>query len=228
VEKHPHIEGRAFAGWALLGAADGLIEAMAATLALNMAGVEYRAIIIAGLALAIGGALSLFQSSYLSARLELDLMRLDVQRERMEIDTEPEEERRELEELLREEGYSPKEVDVIVKRVTSDRELWLRTQLLHELHLHMDELRRSPLREGALAGASFFIASALLVTPYALAAPRRQALLGTALAPLLALFIMGATGLLSRHAYSFRRGILTALTGGIVAGVVFLLNLALG
>lgn len=224
MERHPHIGGRGPATRALLGATDGLIEALAASVALNLAGVEYRAILIAGLALALGGALSLFQGSYVSSRLELDLLREDVQREAMEIETEPEEERRELEELLSKEGYSQKEIGVMMKRITSDRELWLRTQLLHELHLHIDELRRSPGKEGAIAGASFFASAALLLLPYLLLAPRAVALIATTVGAILALFVMGATGLVSTKIYSLKRGLQIALTGAAVAGIVFLLG----
>lgn len=76
---------------------------MAMTAALNGAGVAFRTILIAGFAFALAGGISMFFSSYLSSRSEMDLLRIDVRRERMEIETEPEEEKAELEELLKKE-----------------------------------------------------------------------------------------------------------------------------
>lgn len=73
------------------------------TAALNGAGVAFRTILIAGFAFALAGGISMFFSSYLSSRSEMDLLRIDVRRERMEIETEPEEEKAELEELLKKE-----------------------------------------------------------------------------------------------------------------------------
>ncbi|MGD1055633.1 MAG: VIT1/CCC1 transporter family protein, partial [Nitrososphaerales archaeon] len=156
-EKHPHIPARRVLDRVVLGGSDGAIEALAMTAALNGAAVSFRTILIAGFAFAVAGGLSMFFSSYLSSRSEMDLLRIDVRRERMEIETEPEEEKTELEELLKKEGFNQKEVDVIMGRLVKDKELWLKTQLIHELRLHMEDLATNQLVRPGSAGIAFFI-----------------------------------------------------------------------
>ena len=113
-EKHPHIPGRNLLDRIILGGSDGAIEGLATTSALNGAGVGYSTLVLAGVAFAIAGALSMFFSSYLSRRSELKSLRIDMAREKMEIETEPEEEKSEMRELLKKDGYSDGEVEVII------------------------------------------------------------------------------------------------------------------
>jgi len=121
-EKHRHIPVRGIVDRVVLGGSDGTIESLATTAALNGAGVVFRTLLVAGLALSLGGAASMLFSNYLSKRSEQESLRIDVERERMEIETEPEEEKRELADLLAKEGYGPGEVAAIIERVTKDKE----------------------------------------------------------------------------------------------------------
>ena len=117
VEKHPHIPARNVLDRIVLGGSDGAIEGLALTSALNGAGLGYGAIALAGVAFALAGALSMFFSSYLSRRSELRSLKVDMTRERMEIETEPEEEKAEMRELLKKDGYGEKDVEVIMQRL---------------------------------------------------------------------------------------------------------------
>ena len=92
VEKHPHIPARNVMDRIVLGGSDGAIEGLALTSALNGAGLGNGAIAQAGVAFALAGALSMFFSSYLSRRSELRSLKVDMTRERMEIEREPEDE----------------------------------------------------------------------------------------------------------------------------------------
>lgn len=82
-------------------------------------------ILLAGFAFSVAGAMSMFFSTYLSGKAEIDSLRMDMEREKMEIETEPEEERSELEQLLKKDGYDQREVEVIMERLVTDKELWL-------------------------------------------------------------------------------------------------------
>src|SRR3989442_12399790 len=111
------------------------MEEVAATAGLNGVGADFRTILFAGLAFAFAGAISIFFSSYLSQRSELDALKIDIERERMEIETEPEEERKELEELLKREGYKQMKVEVIMARLVSKKASWVWAQRTPEQHL---------------------------------------------------------------------------------------------
>jgi len=220
VEKHPHLPGRHIIDRVVLGGSDGVIEGVATTSALNGAGVDFRTILIAGFAFAVAGALSMFFSSYLSRRSELGALRIDIERERMEIETEPEEERKELEDLLKKEGCQQKERDVIMSRLVKDKEMWLRAQLRHELHLHLDELNSDPLRRSAPAGVAFLLLALLALVPYLFNPSRREALIVSASLSLAALFALSSRAYTPRH-FSLRAGLESAATGGLAAILLY-------
>lgn len=226
-EKHPHIPARNIIDWVVLGGSDGAIEGVATTAALNGAGVDFHTILLAGFAFAVAGGLSMFFSSYLSRRAELESLRTDVERERMEIETEPDEEKRELEELLAKEGYEPGEVEVIMNRLTKNKEMWLRAQLTHELHMHTEELSSAPVKRAAPAGLSFFVLGLLALLPYATAFARFDALALSAALSLGALFVLGSKPFILKH-FNLKEGIRSAAVGAVALCILYAVGLLAG
>jgi vacuolar iron transporter family protein len=220
-EKHPHLRGRRIVDRIVLGGSDGVMEEVAATAGLNGVGADFRTILFAGLAFAFAGAISIFFSSYLSQRSELDTLRIDMDRERMEIETEPEEERKELEELLKKEGYKQQEVDVIMARLVRNKEMWLRAQLTHELHLDVEELAAHPLARSASAGGAFLLFALVPLFPYLLSLGNLTTLLFSATLSILALFVLGATKLIGVSHLSWEEGLRSAGIGGLAAAVLY-------
>ena len=227
VEKHPHLPARNALDRIVLGGSDGVIEGIAATAALNGAGVAFGTILVAGIAFAVAGGLSMFFSNYLSRRSELDSLRVDMEREKMEIETEPDEERRELEELLEKEGYSSEEVAVIMNRLTKNKELWLKEQLRHELHLHTDELTSNPVTRSIPAGVAFFLLALPSLAPYLYDISRVDALLASVALSVMALFLLGSKFYTLRH-ISLRGGAESAAVGVVAACLLYLVGLAAG
>jgi len=225
-EKHPHIPARNVLDRIVLGGSDGAIECVAMTAALNGAGVAFHTILIAGLAFAVAGGLSMFFSTFLSSRSEMDLLRIDIQRERMEIETEPEEEKAELEELLKKEGYGQKEVDVIMERLVKDKELWLRTQLNHELRVHMEDLATDPLARPGAAGIAFFILALVALSPYEFASGAIAALLLSIVLSLAALFALASRVFTPSH-FNLGAGLESAAVGGFAAAILYAIGLAI-
>jgi len=226
-EKHPHLRARRIVDRIVLGGSDGVMEEVAATAGLNGVGADFRTILFAGLAFAIAGAISIFFSSYLSQRAELDSLKIDIDRERMEIETEPEEEKKELEELLKKEGYKQQEVDVIMARLVRNKEMWLRAQLTHELHLHVEELTSHPLARSASAGGAFLLFALVPLFPYLFSLDHLTTLLLSATLSILALFVLGATKLVGLSHLSWRGGLRSAAIGGLAAAVLYVVGRAL-
>lgn len=220
VEKHPHIPARHVMDSIVLGGSDGAIEAVAMTAALNGAGVGLGTIVLAGFAFAIAGAVSMFFSNYLSRRSEQESMRIDIAREKMEIETEPEEERAELEELLRNEGYTQAEVGVIMGRLVKNKEMWLREQLRRELRLHVEDLGAGQYMRPASAGVAFLLLALLALLPYAIGAAHLEALVGSVGASLAALFALGSRIFIPQN-FNLRAGAESALVGGVAAGLMY-------
>jgi len=168
----------------------------------------------------------MFFSSYLSSRSEMDLLQIDIRRERMEIETEPEEEKAELEELLRKEGYDQREVDVIMQRLVKNKELWLRTQLNHELRVHIEDLATDPWVRPGAAGLSFFMLALIALSPYGFASGYLPALLLSMVFSLIALFALSSRVFSLSH-FNPKAGLESAAIGGFAAMLLYAVGLAI-
>jgi VIT1/CCC1 family predicted Fe2+/Mn2+ transporter len=223
-EKHPHIPARAILDRIILGGSDGAIEGLATTAALNGAGLAFGTITLAGLAFAVAGALSMFFSSYLSRKSEIDSLKIDIAREKGEIETEPEEEKNEMKTLLTQDGYNTKEVEVIMGRLQKNKDLWLKEMLRRELKVIPEDVRRSPFASPFSAGMAFFLLALLAVVPYAFSLARGSALLASVGLSLLALFALGSRALVPRN---FRpvAGLESALIGALAGGLLYFVGI---
>jgi vacuolar iron transporter family protein len=222
-EKHPHIPARKLLDRIVLGGSDGAIEGLALTSALNGAGLGYGTIALAGVAFALAGALSMFFSTYLSRRSELKSLKIDMTRERMEIETEPEEEESEMRELLKKDGYKQEEVDVIMRRLAKDKGLWLKEMLRRELQVNIEDASTNTLVQPLMAGVAFFLLALLAISPYGLAIPRVDALLSSVLLSLAALFSLGSRAFIPRS-FDPRSGIESALVGALAGFLLYLVG----
>jgi vacuolar iron transporter family protein len=223
-EKHPHIPARHILDRIVLGGSDGAIEGLATTAALNGAGVGFGTIAIAGVAFALAGAMSMFFSSYLSTKSELESLKTDISRESMEIESEPEEELAEMRDLLRKDGYGDEEVAVIVRRLQTNKELWLREMLRRELRVNIEDIESDPWKRPFSAGVAFLLLALLAVSPYAFSIPRTSALLASVGLSLVALFSLGSRLFVPRI-FRPMRGIESAIIGAIAAGLLYLLGM---
>ena len=223
-EKHPHIPARNILDRIVLGGSDGAIEGLAMTSALNGAGLNFGTIAVAGLAFALAGALSMFFSNYLSRRSELQSLKIDMMRERMEIETEPDEEESEMRELLLKDGYEPKEVDMIMQRMTKDKDLWLKEMLRRELRVNIEDVGTDTFVWPLFAGIAFLLLALLAVSPYALQIPRPDALFASVVLSLAALFALGSRAFVPRN-FDPLAGVESALVGALAGALLYLVGL---
>lgn len=193
------------------------------TSALNGAGLGYGTIALAGVAFSLSGALSMFFSSYLSRRSELKSLKIDMTRERMEIETEPEEEKAEMRQLLKKDGYDDKEVEVIMERLIKDKDLWLREMLRRELQLNAEDATADRLTKPLSAGVAFLLLALLAVSPYVLAIPRFDALVGSVSLSLAALFVLGSRAFVPRS-FDPGAGLESALVGALAGLLLYLVG----
>jgi len=224
-EKHPHIPARNALDRIILGGSDGAIEGLATTSALNGAGVVSGTIALAGFAFALAGAIAMFFSSFLSRRSELRSLQIDIDREKMEIETEPEEERGEMRELLRKDGYDPQEVELILQRLVKNKNLFLKEMLRRELGVNVEDVGSDPYVWPLFAGITFLLLALLAVSPYAFSLSRTDALLSSVALSLAALFALGSRAFLPGN-FNFKAGIESAMVGAGAASLLYLVGIA--
>lgn len=149
----------------VFGMQDGLLTT--ATLGAAVAGAtdSSRTVIIAGLAGALGGMMSMSTGAFLGSRAEREVQESELAREAREIEFKPEEELAELIEIYRREGFGYDEAVEMAERIAQDRDLMLRTLAEKELGLSPD-LEVSPAKDAAAMGASYIVGAMLPLIPY--------------------------------------------------------------
>ena len=114
--RNPEIHKSQRSGWlraAVLGANDGLISTSSLAVGVAAANTGRESVVVAALAGMIAGALSMAAGEYVSVSSQADTEEADLERERRELEEEPEAERAELADIYRKRGLT----DSLAQRV---------------------------------------------------------------------------------------------------------------
>ncbi len=213
----------------VFGINDGLVSNL--SLVMGIAGAEsgHDIIVLAGLAGLLAGAFSMATGEYVSMRVQRELFEREIDLEREELETNPEEERQELALIYRAKGLPPAEAEQVATRLIADKETALDTLAREELGLDPGELG-SPWGAAISSFLMFALGASLPVLPYLLLAGQ-GAFLGSLVLSGLALAIAGgSTAFLTGRSLLFGAGrmlLLGAASATVTFGVGRLLGVAL-
>ena len=146
-------------GWlraAVLGANDGLISTSSLVVGVAAAEPTRAAIILAAVAGAVAGSLSMAAGEYVSVSSQSDTEQADMARERKELAESPQEERKELSQIYVGRGLTPELADEVAAQLMSRDALGAHAR--DELGIH--ELTRARPIQAAVASAISFAAGA--------------------------------------------------------------------
>lgn len=174
----------------VLGANDGIVSVAAVVVGVAGATSDNGAIMIAGAAAVIGGAISMALGEYVSVSSSADSQHALIAKERAELAEMPEAELEELADIYQAKGLSAETARQVATELTEHDAL--RAHLEAELHLDPDEIL-SPWH-AAFASAIAFLIGAILPFATAVFLPEALKVPITFVAVLLALAITGATG----------------------------------
>jgi len=113
-----------------LGAAFGVVSGVAGATAANA-----NFILLSGLAAAVASALSMGSGAYLATKSEREVYEAELEREKREIEENPEEEREEMELFYQLKGFSPDEAKKMTAKLAEQPEQFLKTLAHEELGL---------------------------------------------------------------------------------------------
>ena len=184
-----HYSGRA--GWlraAVLGANDGILSTASLVVGVAAAAADREEILIAGIAGLVAGAMSMAAGEYVSVSSQADAEKADIERERRELEADPEAEIRELTQIFVQRGLKPPLAKEVALELTAHDAL--KAHARDELGL--SESHRARPAQAAAASAFTFALGALLPLLAALASPPGTALLVVAASSLVALAVLGA------------------------------------
>ena len=149
----------------VFGAQDGLLSTVALVTGVAVAVESQTTVLVAGLAAALPGMLSMATGAFLGSRAEQDVQRAEIAREAQELEDNPAEELAELVVLYQREGKTYAEARHLADQIAEDKDLWLRTLVEKELGISPDETS-NPTKDALTMGIAFILAAIIPILPH--------------------------------------------------------------
>jgi len=156
-------------GWlraAVLGANDGIVSTASLVMGVAAAHATQSAILVAGTAGLVAGAMSMAAGEYVSVHSQADSERADLEREVKELDADAEGEHRELAAIYIERGLAPQLAHQVAEQLMAHNAL--DAHMRDELGI-TEALKARPLQAAAASAASFAVGAILPLAVVALA-----------------------------------------------------------
>ncbi len=149
----------------VFGFGDGINTSLGIAAGVGGADVSSNLIILAALVGMFTGAKAMAVQNYLAVKTHRELLKSEIAREEWEIENKPDVERKEIEDIYIAKGFSGKELDTIVNKITSDKKVWLDTMLTEELKLNVEVLG-NPLKSAFRMFGAFLLGGILPIIPF--------------------------------------------------------------
>ena len=149
----------------VFGSLDGLLVPLGVISGVAAGTGDSKAVIVAGLAEAFAGALSMGSGEFISARSEAQVQLLEIAKELEEMKAAPQFELAEMTHLLMAEGVNAKDAELVATTLARYPDAYAKTMVEKELGiLHLPEAVRIP--EAATIAASYLVAAAIPLMSY--------------------------------------------------------------
>lgn len=190
---HPERHAVERIGWlraAVLGANDGIVSTASLIVGVAASSAGKDAILVAGMAGLVAGAMSMAAGEYVSVSSQADTEAADIARETRELEEDPEFEHAELAAIYRERGLSAELASEVASQLMAHDALGAHARD----ELGLAAITRARPVQAALTSAATFAVGAALPLATAALLPMGQLIFGVSLAALLFLMLLGAVG----------------------------------
>lgn len=161
----PHIKESASIRDLVFGFGDGINTSLGIVAGVGGAVIAADVVILAALVGMFTGAKAMAVQNYLAVKSQREILESEIKREEFEIKNMPERERQEIEKVYREKGFTGDELKMIVDKITSNKDVWLKTMLTEELGLNL-EILGSPIKGALVMFGAFLLGGILPILPY--------------------------------------------------------------
>ena len=161
----PHITESASIRDIVFGFGDGINTSLGIVAGVGGAVIAADVVILAALIGMFTGAKAMAVQNYLAVKSHREILESEIKREEFEIENMPDRERQEIEQVYRAKGFEGKELEMVVDKITSNKDVWLKTMLTEELGLNLDVIG-SPLKGALVMFGSFLLGGILPILPY--------------------------------------------------------------
>jgi len=149
----------------ILGFQDGVVNTLGLVLGVASAVNSTKLVIISGLVTTFAESISMAAVAYTSTKAAHEFYVSQLEREKKEIKEMPHMEVEEIRQIYHKKGFRGKQLESIVKKITSNKRLWLETMMVEELRLSPEDYEK-PLRSTLVVGISAVIGSLVPVLPF--------------------------------------------------------------
>ena len=211
-----HFGGRG--GWlraAILGADDGIVSVSSLMIGVAASAASNGAVLLAGVAGTVAGALSMAAGEYVSVSSQRDAENADIAREKGELAANPVGELRELAQIYEKRGLEPE----LARRVAEELSAHNRLDAHLRDELGLFEAHRARPMQAALISAASFASLALVPIGALQLAPAQARILSVAMAALASLGLLGALGGEIAGAPRWRAALRVLIGGGLAMAV---------
>lgn len=174
----------------VLGANDGIVSIAALVVGVAAATNNLGAIVIAGTAGVIAGAISMAAGEYVSVSSQRDSERATIEQEKIDLQNQPDAELLELQEAYEAKGLSKPTALLVAKELTAHDPIAAHL----DVEYHLDEQTLTNPWHAAISSAVAFLLGAALPMVAVLIVPADSRILATVIASLVALAITGGVG----------------------------------
>lgn len=218
--RETHSSALSLARDVVLGMSDGLTVPFALAAGISSALAASHIVVLAGVAELAAGGISMGLGGYLAARTHFEFYAREERREREEVRTVPELERREIKEIFEEYGLHGEALDRAVEAVTSDHDRWIDFMMRFELGLEKPIPGRD-LRSAIAIGGSYIVGGLVPLIPYMAIPQTRPAFAVSAVVTLIALILFGYVKGRFTGVDPIRAVVQTVVVGGIASAAAF-------
>jgi VIT1/CCC1 family predicted Fe2+/Mn2+ transporter/rubrerythrin len=209
----------------IFGANDGLVSILALVAGVYGAITDSHPILIAGIAGAVAGAISMGAGSYLSAKSEKEVTEKESDRKGIKRKGTPEEEKEKLVRLYQARGFRRQDAEAVADRVALQVEASKSYTIGEEIGLSSEE-SWPPTKAALFTGLSFAVVSLIPILPFAFLAVN-PAVITAAIASIACLFIVGASKAIFSRKSWVRSGLEMMAIGALASVVTYAIGLVI-
>lgn len=225
IERHQGISRSSIRDF-ILGFQDGLVNTLGLVLGVASAVQETKIVLISGLAATFAESISMAAVAYTSSKAAHEFYSGQLEKEKQEIKEIPQMEVQEIREIYYKKGFRGKQLEAIVKKITSNKKLWLDTMMAEELRLFPEDYE-SPIKSGFIVGVSAIIGALIPVVPFFFLSVKLGMVYSVILS-MITLFVVGAFKSKLTIGSWKKSGIEMAAIGTLAAIAGYLIGLLLG
>lgn len=165
VHIEPHIKESSYIRDLVFGFGDGVNTSLGIVAGVGGASISADVVILAALVGMFTGAKAMAVQNYLAVKSQREILESEIKREESEIESVPDKERQEIEEIYKAKGFQGDVLKTVVNTITSNKKVWLKTMLTEELGLNL-QIVGNPLRGALVMFGSFLVGGILPILPY--------------------------------------------------------------